>query len=335
MKAFEYAAPRRETEVCELLASADGAAEIIAGGTDVVGLMKKMLVTPSRVVNIKEVASLGGISADSTGVTIGATTTLDELLESPHLDAFPAVKQVIRNISSPQLQQQGTLGGELCQRPRCWYYRNGYGLLEAAGLIERGENRYHAIFGNEGLAKFVAPSRLAPALIALGAQLRIVGNGSEARIPVEALYRTPQVSAERELVLDPDQLVTHVHVPFGAGPMKAGPKGKLANASYEVRHGEGPDYPLVACSAALEITGGVVTNAQIVLGQVAPTPWISAPAAEALLGKPVNAATAREAGEAAVAWATPLSDNGYKVHLAKVAVERAIRLAAGLPSGGF
>jgi len=281
-------------------------------------------------VNIKEVASLRGISADSTGVTIGATTTLDELLESPHLDAFPAVKQVIRNISSPQLQQQGTLGGELCQRPRCWYYRNGYGLLEAAGLIERGENRYHAIFGNEGLAKFVAPSRLAPALIALGAQLRIIGNGSEVRIPVEALYRAPRESAERELVLDPDQLVTHVHLPITAGP-----KSTLANASYEVRHGEGPDYPLVACSAALEISGGVVTNAQIVLGQVAPTPWISAPAAAALLGKPVNAATAREAGEAAVAWATPLSDNGYKVHLAKVAVERAIRLAAGLPTGGF
>jgi xanthine dehydrogenase YagS FAD-binding subunit len=325
MKAFEYAAPRRENEVCELLATASGPAEIVAGGTDVVGLMKKMLVNPARVVNIKEVASLRGISADSTGVTIGATTTLDEILESPHLDAFPAIKQVIRNISSPQLQQQGTLGGELCQRPRCWYYRNGYGLLEAAGLIERGENRYHAIFGNEGLAKFVAPSRLAPALIALGAQLRVIGNDSESRLPVEALYRGPRLAGERELVLEPDQLVTHVHLP----------KSKLANASYEVRHGEGPDYPLVACSAALEISRGVVTNAQIVLGQVAPTPWISAPAAEALLGKPVNPETAREAGEAAVAWATPLSDNGYKVHLAKVAVERAIRLAVGLPTGGF
>jgi xanthine dehydrogenase YagS FAD-binding subunit len=326
MKAFEYAAPRRETQVCELLASAGGSAEIVAGGTDVVGLMKKMLVTPSRVVNIKEVASLRGISADSTGVTIGATTTLDEILESPHLDAFPAVKQVIRNISSPQLQQQGTLGGELCQRPRCWYYRNGYGLLESAGLIERGENRYHAIFGNEGLAKFVAPSRLAPALIALGAQLRVIGsNESESKFPIEALYRTPKVPGERELVLEPDQLVTHVHLP----------KSKLANASYEVRHGEGPDYPLVACSAALEIQRGVVINAQIVLGQVAPTPWISAPAAESLLGKPVTAETALEAGEAAAAWATPLSDNGYKVHLAKVAVERAIKLAAGLPSGGF
>jgi len=331
MKAFEYAAPRREHEVCELLATAGGPAEIVAGGTDVVGLMKKMLVNPSRVVNIKEVASLRGISADSTGVTIGATTTLDEILESPHLDAFPALKQVIRNIGSPQLQQQGTLGGELCQRPQCWYYRNGYGLLESAGLIERGQNRYHAIFGNEGLAKFVSPSRLAPALIALGAQLRVIGSGeSEMRFPVEGLYRTPRSAGERELVLEPDQLVTHVHLPSSGGA-----NSKLANASYEVRHGEGPEYPLVACAAALDIQGGLVVNAQIVLGQVAPTPWISAAAGESLLGKPVNAETAREAGEAAVAWATPLSDNGYKVHLAKVAVERAIRLAAGLPTGGF
>jgi xanthine dehydrogenase YagS FAD-binding subunit len=331
MKAFEYAAPRRENQVCELLATADGPAEIVAGGTDVVGLMKKMLVNPSRVVNIKEVASLRGISADSTGVTVGATTTLDEMLESPHLDAFPAIKQVIRNIGSPQLQQQGTLGGELCQRPQCWYYRNGYGLLESAGLIERGENRYHAIFGNEGLAKFVSPSRLAPALIALGAQLRVIGGGdSESRFPVEALYRTPRLAGERELSLEPDQLVTHVHLPLNGGG-----KAKLANASYEVRHGEGPDYPLVACSAALEIKAGVVTNAQIVLGHVAPTPWLSAPAAEALLGRPLSAESIREAGEAAVAWATPLSDNGYKVHLAKVAVERAIKLAAGLPTGGF
>ena len=109
----------------------------------------------------------------------------------------------------------------------------------------------------------------------------------------------------------------------------------MMNAAYEVRHGEGPDEPLVSCAAALEIVNGIVQNAQIVLGQVAPTPWLSAPAADALVGKPVTAETACQAGEAAVAWATPLSDNGYKVQLAKVAVQRSILLAAGLPTGGF
>ena len=333
MKAFDYAAPRRESEVVALLSDKPGRAEILAGGTDLIPLMQKMLVTPERVVNIKEVKSLRGITADSTGVTIGAAVTLDELLGSPHLDAFPAVKQVIAGFGSAQLQSQSTLGGELCQRPRCWYFRNGHGLTSATKLVERGENRYHAIFGNGGLAKFVSPSRLAPALIALGAELRLIGpaEGDETVMPLEAFFRSPRNDAERELMLEPSQLVTHLRIPVGNALRGVPPR----NASYEVRHGEGPDYPLVACSTALELVGGIVANAQIVLGQVAPTPWLSAPAAEALVGKPVNAQTAREAGEAAVAWATPLSDNGYKVHLAKVAVERSILLAAGLPHGGF
>jgi len=224
------------------------------------------------------------------------------------------------------LQQQGTLGGELCRRPNCWYFRNGYGLLGAAKLVENGENRFHAIFGNEGPAKFVSPSRLAPALIALGAQVRFIGpDESETKLPLDGFYRVPQTEGERETILEPDQLLTHVHLPLAG----------LANAAYEVRHGEGPDEPLVSCAAALEIAGGIVRHAHVVLGQVAPTPWLSVAAAEAIIGKPVNAETAREAGEAAVAWATPLSDNGYKVQLAKVAVERALLLAAGLPHGGF
>ncbi len=325
MKAFDYAAPRRESDVVALLSTEPGRSAVLAGGTDLVPLMRKMLVTPERVVNIKEVKSLRGITADSSGVTIGAATTLDELLDSPHLDAYPAIKQVIAAFGSPQLQSQSTLGGELCQRPRCWYFRNGYGLTAAAGLVERGENRFHAIFGNDGAAKFTAPSRLAPALVALGAEIRVIGPGEEARLPVESLYRAPRDESQSELVLESNQLLTHVRLP----------KSGAANASYEVLHGAGPDYPLAACSAALELVDGVVRSAQIVLGQVAPTPWMSAPAAEALVGKPVTLQTAREAGEAAVAWATPLSDNAYKVQLAKVAVERSILLAAGLDHGGF
>jgi xanthine dehydrogenase YagS FAD-binding subunit len=326
MKAFEYAAPKSEADVVSLLAERPGETEILAGGTDLIPLMEKMLATPARVVNIKNVPSLKTVSVDSTGVTIGAAVTLDDLYNDPRLDVFPSIKQVIANISAPQLQQQGTLGGELCRRPNCWYFRNGYGLLEAAKLVEKGENRYHAIFGNGGPAKFVSASRLAQPLIALGARVRIVGAGeSETRLPLEVFYRTPRHELQRETVLEPNQLVTHLHIPTTG----------LSNAAYEVRHGEGPDEPLVSCAAALEVVGGIVQNAQIVLGQVAPTPWLSAPAAESIIGKPVNPQTARAAGEAAVAWATPLSDNGYKVQLARVAVERSILLAAGLNHGGF
>jgi xanthine dehydrogenase YagS FAD-binding subunit len=332
MKAFDYAAPEHEAGVLELLSPTPGETEILAGGTDLVGLMKKLIVNPDRVVNIMEVPSLRGISADSAGVTIGATTRLDDLMEAPELDDYPAIKQSIRGINSPQLQQQGTLGGELCQRPRCWYFRNGHGLLANAGrMVMSGENQYHAIFGNAGPAKFVHASRLAPALIALGAQVRIVGPGpdDESLLPLEFFFQAPRHEGQREHILEPNQLLTHIHVPRSADTPAA------SNATYEVRHGEGPDYPLAAAAAALWIAGGRVAAAKIVLGHVAPTPWISQAAIDALVGNPVNHETARAAGEAAVAEATPLSENEYKVQLARVAVGRAILLAAGLETGGF
>lgn len=327
MKAFDYSAPRDEAGVLSVLLAEPGQSEILAGGTDLIGLMKKFIVTPDRVVNIKEVRSLRGIDADSEGVTIGAVTNLDDMLESPHLDDFPAVQQAIRNMSSPQLQAQGTLGGDLCQRPRCWFFRNGYGRLAAANLIADGDNRYHAIFGNEGAAKFVSASRLAPALIALGAQVRVIGPGptDEQFMPLSALFQTPRTELQRETVLEPNQLLTHIRLP----------RLQTSNATYEVRHGEGPDYPLVAAAAALRIESGVVQQAAIVLGQVAPTPWFSADAVRAIAGRPVTEATAAAAGEAAVASATPLAHNGYKVQLAQVAVKRAILSAASLETGGF
>ncbi|HVC93554.1 MAG TPA: FAD binding domain-containing protein [Pirellulales bacterium] len=329
MKTFDYAAPEHEAGVLELLSPTPGETELLAGGTDLIGLLKKLIVNPDRVVNIMEVPSLRGISADSTGVTIGATTRLDDLLEAPELDDYPSIKQAIRGISSPQLQQQGTLGGELCQRPRCWYFRNGHGLLARAGrMVAEGENRFHAIFGNDGPAKFVHPSRMAPAMIALGAQLRIAGPGpdDETLLPLEVFFRAPRHEGQREHILEPNQLLTHIHLP---------PADATANAAYEVRHGEGPDYPLAAAAAALWMTGATVAAAKIVLGHVAPTPWVSQAAVEAIVGRVVNRDTARAAGEAAVADATPLSDNGYKVRLARVAVERAILLSAGLETGGF
>ena len=333
MKEFEYAAPRTEEQVLDLLSPVSGQTEILAGGTDLIGLMKKMIHTPERVVNIKEVSSLKSITSDSTGLTLGAAVTLDELLDSPALDAFASLKQAIRGISSQQLQCQGTLGGELCQRPRCWYFRNGYGLLAQSGkLVEQGENQFHAIFGNSGPAKFVCASRLAPALIALNAQVRVVApalNGKpgmrEMFVPLADLYRIPRADKQRELNLESNQLLAHIHIP-AAG---------LSNATYEVRQGAGPDYPLAAAAAALKLQDGVVVEARIVLGQVAPTPWVSREAAQALMGRRVDELVADDAGAAAVSQATPLSQNHYKVQLARTAVKRAVLLAAGLETGGL
>jgi xanthine dehydrogenase YagS FAD-binding subunit len=329
MKAFEYAAPREEAEVVDLLSPHWGQTEILAGGTDLLGLMKKMIVTPERVVNIKEIPTLRGIEADSQGVVIGATTTLEEILDAPELDEYPAVKQALRGINSMQLQSQGTIGGELCQRPQCWYFRNGHGPLAKNGrLVAEGNNRYHAIFGNAGPAKFVNASRVAPALIALEARVRVIGPrpDDESLLPLEFFYRTPRDEGQRENVLLPNQLLTHILLP---------PADGVLSATYEVRQSEGPDYPLAAAAAALRMEGGMVRDAHIVLGQVAPVPWVSADAVRSLIGLPVTEETAQAAGDAAVASATPLSENRYKVQLARVAVKRAILLAAGLEAGGF
>ena len=330
MKDFEYAQPRTETEVLELLEPHPDRTELLAGGTDLIGLMKKMVVAPDRVINISEVESMRRIERDASGaIHVGASVHLDEFLDSPLTDAYPAVKQAIHRISSIQLQAQGTLGGELMQRPACWYFRGGHGLLADSGqMVIDGDNRFHAILGNPGPAKFVSASRLAPALISLAAEVRVIGPGEQdgQLLHLNDLYRTPQHEDQRENTLLAGQFITHIILPPDQGRL---------SASYEVRHGVGPDPPLAAAAATMRVEAGIVQDAIIVMGQVAPVPWVSADAARSLLGRPINEHTAEFAALEAVARATPLSKNQYKVELAQVAVKRAILLAAGLNTGGF
>jgi len=329
MKNFEYAAPRYESDVVGLLSPEEGRTAVIAGGTDLIPLMKKMIAAPDRVVNVMEVPSLKQIeSLAEGGLRIGAAVTLDRLLDSDYLRDYTAVLQAIRGINSMQLQCQGTIGGDICRRPQCWFFRNGRGLLTDAGRqTADGDNRFHAIFGNSGPAKFVSASRIAPALVALGATFRVIGPGTddETLVPAGAFFRAPKREGQGENVLLPNQLLAHIYLPPAQG---------VSSATYEVRHGAGPEDPLAAASAVLEIVNGVVRNARVVLGHVAPTPWQSAEAAEALVGRTINEETAEAAGRAAVASATPLSNNAYKVQLAKVAVKRAVLAAAGLTTGG-
>jgi len=330
MKNFEYAEPRTESEMLDLLSPELDATVLLAGGTDLVPLMKKMIVTPNRVVNIGQVGSIRQIEPDpSGGVRIGAAVNLDTFLDSPLTDAYPAIKQAIQGISSIQHQAQSTIGGELLRRPACWYFRSGHGLLAKDGrLVDEGDNRYHAILGNHGPAKFVNASRLAPPLISLAAQIRVIGPGTEDEqlLRLEDLYCTPRHESQRENMLQPNQVLTHVILPPDEGRL---------SAAYEVRHGEGPDPPLAAAAATMRVVGGIVQDAKVAIGHVAPVPWVSADAARALLAQPISQQTAEFAGLEAVARATPLSNNGYKVQLAQVAVERAVLRAAGLDTGGF
>lgn len=323
MQAFEYASPATLQEAIGMLSSTWGETDVLAGGTDLISLMKDYVHTPKRVVNIKGIKELGGIRKTASGLRIGATVTLDELAESPLVRAeYPSLVQAALGVASPQIRNMGTVGGDLCQRPRCWYFRNGFGLLgqdaSGASLIPTGENRYHAIFPQPP-AYFVNASSLAPALIALGAKVKIAGPSGSRELPVEQLFVVPRSNREREIALAPNEILTEIEVPAARG---------VRNATYEVRQKEALDWPLAAAAVALRMKGTAVAGAKIVLGHVGPKPVIAEQAAKAIEGKAITEDTAAEAGRAAVAGAQPLSGNTYKVQLTRVAVKRALLEAA-------
>lgn len=323
MQTFEYANPTTLQEALGLLGSKWGEAEVLAGGTDLISLMKEYLATPKRVVNIKGIKELGGIQASKGALRIGATVTLDELVENAEVrKAFPSLVQAARGVSSPQIRNMGTVGGDLCQRPRCWYFRQGYGVLglkDGKALVPNGENRYHAILGNGGPAYFVSASSLGPALVALNAKVKLASSSGTREVAAAKFFVTPQNANAREIALLPNEIVTEILVP------NEGTK----NATYEVRHKEALDWPLATASVALKMKGSTVSSARLVLGHVAPTPWSAAAGEKALAGKAITKETAEEAAKAALADAKPLSQNAYKVQLARVAVKRALLEAVG------
>ena len=337
MRPFEYAHPETEAQAVELLNDHDGNTAILAGGTDLIGLMKQELLSPERVVDLQHVESMRGIAHTPDGVSIGALTTLEEIADSQLVVDYPSLLNVVDGHRSIQIQSMGTLGGDLCHLPNCWYFRNGYGLLaleNGESLVEEGDNRYHAILGANGPAKFVSASRFAPALIALGAQVRILGPGpeDEETVPLEYFYITPKTESQGVNVMKPGQFISHVLLP---APISSGTQLAKQSAAYEVLEIEGLDWPLVAAACSLEIEDGIVRDAKVVLGHVAPTPWVSHEAASAIIGRPLTEETADEAGRAAVASARALSKNEYKIWQAKTAVKRALLAAAGLPTGGL
>ena len=207
MRAFDYASPTTKEQAVALLGAQWGETEVLAGGMDLLSLMKDYIVEPKRIVNLKEIKELQGLKFSSgAGLRIGALVTLDELMNNAAVKKeYPALAQAAAGVTSPQIRNLGTVGGDLCQRPRCWYYRNGMGLLaqDSSGksLVLEGQNKYHAILGNSGPAYFVNPSSLAPALIALGAKIRIFGSKGPRDVPAEQFFVTPKSNNEREYAL--------------------------------------------------------------------------------------------------------------------------------------
>ncbi|HTR34476.1 MAG TPA: xanthine dehydrogenase family protein subunit M [Bryobacteraceae bacterium] len=323
MQPFEYASPTSLHEALALLGSEWGQADVLAGGTDQISLMKEHLHTPKRVVNIKGIKELGGIHQSSHGLRLGATVTFDEIASHQTLHTeYPALVSAVMGVASPQIRNMGTVGGDLCQRPRCWYFRQGFGLLgmqDGKSLVMNGQNSYHAIFGG-GPAYFVSASSLGPALIALGAKVKLVSASGSRTVPVEKFFVAPQNEATREIVLMPNEILTEIEIPSARG---------VKNATYELRQKEAMDWPLVTASVALQMHGNTITKARVVLGHVAPTPWVAAAAEQALAGKSLSDEVIAQAAEAAVQGAQPLSENRYKIQLARVAVKRALLEASG------
>jgi xanthine dehydrogenase YagS FAD-binding subunit len=322
MQAFEYASPETVREVVGLLGKSWADAAVLAGGTDLLSLMKDDIETPRRVVSLKGVKEMSGIAKTAAGLRIGALVTLDELEKDLAVRAaYPSLAAAARGVSSPQLRNMGTLGGDLCQRPRCWYFRLGYGLLakdeKGQSLVPNGDNRYHAIFGNTGPAYFVSASSFGPPLVALGAKLKLVSPKGSRELPAEQFFVTPSGDGTRETALGPNEVLTEILVP-AAGH----------NATYEIRQKPALDWPLATASVALRMKGSTVASASIVLGHVAPVPWRAAAAEKALVGQALTPEAAEAAGKAAGEGATPLSGNAYKVQLVRIAVKRALLEAA-------
>jgi xanthine dehydrogenase YagS FAD-binding subunit len=319
--AFAYARPRTVGEAVQLLGAGDAA--VLAGGTDLLSLLKDGIERPRRLVSLLAIPELRRIEDTPGGLVIGATATLAELRAHPRVAAeYPALAHAIDGVRSPQIRNMGTVGGELLQRPRCWYYRAGFGLLalrDGASMVVAGDNRYHAIFG-DGPAHFVNPSSLAPALIALDAKVRLQGGG-EREVTLASLYRAPRRGdGEREIEIAANEVMTAVVLPPAHG---------ARSATYEVRERESLDWPLAAAAVVLWLRGENVREARVVLGHVAPTPRNAAEAAAVLVGGPLTEERAEAAGAAAVSSAKPLRHNAYKVQLTRVAVKRAALRAAG------
>ena len=324
MDAFEFANPTTVKEAIGLLGSDWDDASVFAGGTDLLALLKDDVEETKRLVNIKKVGSLHAVQNVDGGLRIGAAVTIEQLLSASDVRReFAAITDAAEGIRSPQLRNMGTVGGELCQRPRCWYYRSGFGLLaqdkDGKSLPAQGDNRYHAIFGNDGPAKFVSPSSLAPALVAFGAKLSIEGPKGARETSVEEFFKVPQKAGEREHDLAPNEIVTAIMVPGSSRGMRS--------ATYEVRQKEGLDWPFATASVALRMKGATVESARVILGHVAPKPWPAAEVEKWLAGKSINEEIASKAGDAAAEGATPMSRNGYKIQLVRVAVKRALLAA--------
>ena len=289
------------------------------GGSDVLALVKDRIISPDVVVNLKTIANLNQVARSNAGTTIGGQTTLANLARNEAVRRdYAVLAEAAESIATPQIRNVGTIAGNVCQRPWCWYYRNGFPCFKAGGnqcFSFAGENQFHAIFGG-GPSYIVHPSDTAPALVALGATFRIVGPGGERRVPAADFFVLPRQNASQENVLADDEVLASIELPAA----RPGTRSRY----YKVLDREAWTHAVVSAAVVLEMDQQVCRSARIVLGGVAPIPW-RLPEVEAMLaGQRITEDLAARAAEASITGARALSKNAYKLPMTKGVVRRTL-----------
>ncbi len=320
MREFKIAEPRTADEAAALQAETNETAALIAGGTDLLDELKSGVSAATLVVDLRAVPGLAGITPESGGLRIGALTRIVDLAGNAAVARdYPGLKQAALSLATPQLRNVGTVGGNLCQRPRCWYYRDPEVVCRKKGgfncFAYQGRNKYHCIFGGNG-CYIVYPSDLAPALLSLRAAAMIGSAKGDKSIPLESFYAGPDVDVSRENVLAKGQFLKSVWVPA--------PKPGQRSAYVKLEERGTWDFALVSAAVAAVVQDGRVAEVSIVMGGVAPVPWRLKKAEDVLRGKSANEALIRQAADAALQDASPLKENGYKTDLVFAALKEAV-----------
>jgi len=306
---FTYTRPKTLDNALAVLN--DRPALIHGGGTDLLGCLRDGILSTPTVVSLTAIEELHGVrlSPDG-GLRIGALTTVAEVAADETVaKRYTALADAAGAVASPQLRNQGTIAGNLCQKPRCWYYRGDFDCLRKGGekcFAFQGENQYHCIFGGD-MCYIVHPSDTAPALAALRAVCRVSGPGSSRSVAVEKLHVPPSEDPRSETVLAPDEIITEVAIPP--------PLADLRSSYRKVRTRGAWDFALAGVALALTFEGAMVRSARVFLSGAAPVPWRAAGVEAAITGKALDEATIAAAAEAVIAGAEPLERNAYKLPL--------------------
>jgi xanthine dehydrogenase YagS FAD-binding subunit len=319
MKNFSMAEPGTIEQVTTFLSKKRERSFLLAGGTDLMGEIKDDIIEPEIVVDLKSIPGLSYIREEKDEVHIGAMTSLAELAENPLIkDDYAGLHAAAKSVATPQLRNMGTVGGNLCQRPRCWYYRDPQVKCRKKGgskcFAFRGRNKYHAILGG-GLCYIVHPSDLAPAFISLDAKISIVAPKGEKTIPLEDFYILPKVNVRQENILNSDEVVREIRIPR--------PKSGEKSTYYKLKERGAWDFALLSAAVKGVVSGGVFKDIKIVLGGVAPVPWRLEKAENIIRGRAVTEELLRQAAREALKEARALKENGYKKDLLGVALSRA------------